>query len=103
MNKIFAAYFRILKQNKSRVELLAPVLEGLAKFAHMINVEFFDDLIKSLLNLIIVGVRKRRIKGAKLANLHLTSDPCLITDTCLVISYVMTDSCLANLSLDRLS
>lgn len=36
--------------------LLPSVLEGLAKFAHLINIEFFDDLIKVLNQLIASGV-----------------------------------------------
>ena len=28
--------------------LLSPVLEGLAKFAHLINVDFFSDLMAAL-------------------------------------------------------
>lgn len=69
MDKIFTVYFRILKQ-MSRTNLLAPVLEGLAKFAHLINIEFVDDLIKSLFNLVNSGVRilsrlKNSSKGSK--------------------------------------
>jgi nucleolar complex protein 3 len=40
-------YFRILK-NASKSTLLSPVLEGLAKFAHLINVDFFHDLLNVL-------------------------------------------------------
>ena len=48
---VFLTYFRILKNSQKSV-LLSTVLEGLAKFAHLINVEFFDDLF-SLLNELI--------------------------------------------------
>ncbi|CAG8572949.1 7622_t:CDS:10 [Acaulospora colombiana] len=45
---VFIAYFRILKHASSS-PLLLPVLEGLAKlFAHLINVDFFNDLLESL-------------------------------------------------------
>ncbi|KAL3985229.1 Nucleolar complex-associated family protein [Acanthocheilonema viteae] len=47
MNHVFATYFRIIKRLPT-TSLLEPVLEGLAKFAHLINVEFFDDMISSL-------------------------------------------------------
>ncbi|XP_052772376.1 nucleolar complex protein 3 homolog [Mya arenaria] len=40
---VFLTYFRILKKATSSV-LFPSVLEGLAKFAHMISVDFFDDL-----------------------------------------------------------
>ncbi|CAG8487162.1 7448_t:CDS:10 [Paraglomus occultum] len=44
---VFATYFRILKRANTS-PLLLPVLEGLAKFAHLINVDFFDDLLNVL-------------------------------------------------------
>ena len=53
---VFATYFRILKR-ASQSLMLPSVLEGLAKFAHLINVEFFDDLIHVLHNLVERGVR----------------------------------------------
>lgn len=54
IKQVFLTYFRILKKSpKSR--LLASVLEGLAKYAHLINVEFFDDLIAVLHRLVDSG------------------------------------------------
>ncbi|XP_078422130.1 nucleolar complex protein 3 homolog isoform X2 [Cetorhinus maximus] len=54
LNIVFLTYFRILK--KAQKSLLLPgVLEGLAKFAHLINVEFFDDLLVVLYSLIDSG------------------------------------------------
>ncbi|KAL4231174.1 Nucleolar complex protein 3 [Mactra antiquata] len=40
---IFLTYFRILKKANSSI-LFPAVLEGLAKFAHLISVDFFQDL-----------------------------------------------------------
>ncbi|OWF43118.1 nucleolar complex protein 3 homolog [Mizuhopecten yessoensis] len=51
---VFLTYFRILKGGVSS-ELLSAVLEGLAKFAHLINVDFFDDLFKVFDDLISSG------------------------------------------------
>lgn len=51
---MFVTYFRILKKAQ-RSPLLPAVLEGLAKFAHLINVEFFDDLLVVLHSLIESG------------------------------------------------
>lgn len=51
LNIVFLIYFRILKKAQKSV-LLPCVLEGLAKFAHLINLEFFDDLLTVLHNLI---------------------------------------------------
>jgi nucleolar complex protein 3 len=47
---VFASYFRILK---ARVpSLMGAVLEGLAKYAHLINQDFFGDLLEALKDLI---------------------------------------------------
>ncbi|XP_066549713.1 nucleolar complex protein 3 homolog [Amia ocellicauda] len=54
LNIVFLIYFRILKKAQKSV-LLPTVLEGLAKFAHLINVEFFDDLLMVLHGLIESG------------------------------------------------
>ncbi|KAK0149252.1 Nucleolar complex protein 3 [Merluccius polli] len=54
LNIVFLIYFRILKKAQKSV-LLPAVLEGLAKFAHLINLEFFDDLLNVLQNLIRTG------------------------------------------------
>ncbi|KAM6951572.1 nucleolar complex protein 3 homolog [Aplochiton taeniatus] len=51
LNIVFLIYFRILKKAQKSV-LLPCVLEGLAKFAHLINLEFFDDLLHVLQKLI---------------------------------------------------
>ncbi|RWS06914.1 nucleolar complex protein 3-like protein [Dinothrombium tinctorium] len=58
LNQIFYTYFRILKFNLANVDdetikakfklALTPVLEGLSKFAHLINIEFFDNIIAVL-------------------------------------------------------
>ncbi|XP_074731034.1 nucleolar complex protein 3 homolog [Strix uralensis] len=54
LNIVFVTYFRILKKAQ-KSPLLPSVLEGLAKFAHLINVEFFDDLLIVLHSLIASG------------------------------------------------
>ncbi|KAJ9131665.1 Nucleolar complex-associated protein 3 [Pleurostoma richardsiae] len=47
---VFAAYFRILKLRVPH--LMGAVLEGLAKYAHLINQDFFGDLLEALKDLI---------------------------------------------------
>ena len=47
---VFATYFRILKLRTPK--LMGPVLEGLAKYAHLINQDFFGDLLEALKDLI---------------------------------------------------
>uniref|UniRef100_T1IQI0 NOC3-like protein n=1 Tax=Strigamia maritima TaxID=126957 RepID=T1IQI0_STRMM len=54
LSQVFLIYFKILKRD-TKSQVLASVLEGLAKFAHLINVEFFDDLISILHKLIESG------------------------------------------------
>lgn len=57
-------YFSILKQTK-RTPLLPAALEGLARFAHLVNVDFFRDLLKVLREL---------IKGDKLDEMDEVAD-----------------------------
>ncbi|KAK4115403.1 nucleolar complex-associated protein 3 [Canariomyces notabilis] len=50
LKMVFATYFRILKQRVPH--LMGAVLEGLAKYAHLINQDFFGDLLEALKDLI---------------------------------------------------
>ena len=62
LNQIIYIYFRFVKDflNSSESvdsknedhDILTPVLEGLSKFAHLINIDFFDALISLLFRLI---------------------------------------------------
>lgn len=47
---VFVAYFRILKQRTPH--LMGAVLEGLARYAHLINQDFFGDILESLRDLV---------------------------------------------------
>lgn len=51
MNEVFATYFRILRRSPTS-KLLPAVLAGLSKFAHLINVEFVDEVVTSLRQLV---------------------------------------------------
>ncbi|KAI9282059.1 nucleolar complex-associated protein-domain-containing protein [Umbelopsis sp. AD052] len=44
---VFACYFRVLKHHQTS-KLLPAVLEGLAKFAHLISIDFFRDLLEAM-------------------------------------------------------
>lgn len=58
---VFTIFFRILK-TAPKSKLLSVTLEGLSKFAHAINVEFFSDLIEvmnSLLSMENLGYREQ--------------------------------------------
>ncbi|XP_066476591.1 nucleolar complex protein 3 homolog isoform X2 [Tiliqua scincoides] len=59
LNIVFLTYFRILKKAQ-KSPLLPAVLEGLAKFSHLINLEFFDDLLLVLHSLTESGVLSHR-------------------------------------------
>lgn len=47
---VFVAYFRILKARTPN--LMGAVLEGLARYAHLINQDFFGDILEALKDLI---------------------------------------------------
>ncbi|KXS99805.1 hypothetical protein AC578_8863 [Pseudocercospora eumusae] len=47
---VFVAYFRILKERVQH--LMGAVLEGLAKYSHLINQDFFGDVLEVLKDLI---------------------------------------------------
>ncbi|KIW90522.1 uncharacterized protein Z519_09169 [Cladophialophora bantiana CBS 173.52] len=56
---VFVTYFRVLK---ARIpELMGAVLEGLAKYAHLINQDFFGDVLEALKE--IVGVADEAVRG----------------------------------------
>ncbi|KAI1435770.1 CBF/Mak21 family-domain-containing protein [Xylaria sp. CBS 124048] len=50
LKAVFTTYFRILKLRTPH--LMGAVLEGLAKFSHLINQQFFGDLLEALKDLI---------------------------------------------------
>lgn len=51
---VFTIYFRILKEAPSS-KILSACLEGLAKFAHCINLEFYQDIVNVLSALLDEG------------------------------------------------
>ncbi|KAF3924792.1 hypothetical protein ABW21_db0201175 [Orbilia brochopaga] len=50
LKTVFTTYFRILKEKKPALK--GATLEGLAKFAHLINIEFFADILAALRELV---------------------------------------------------
>ncbi|KAL9097584.1 MAG: hypothetical protein Q9165_000480 [Trypethelium subeluteriae] len=50
LRAVFLTYLRILKAGKQN--LMGAVLEGLAKYAHLINIDFFVDIMVTLKDLI---------------------------------------------------
>jgi len=60
---VFGIYFRILK---ARIpHLMGPVLEGLAKYARLINQDFFGDLLEAMKDLIGHAERDELGEGAE--------------------------------------
>lgn len=60
MKLLFVLYFRILK-NPTPTPLLPAALEGIAKYAHLVNIDFFRDLmtvLKALITLETDGDRE---------------------------------------------
>lgn len=51
MKLLFALYFRILK-NPTPTPLLPAALSGVSRFAHLVNIDFFKDLMNVLKDLI---------------------------------------------------
>lgn len=50
LKMVFVTYFRILKARSPK--LMGAVLEGLARYAHLINQDFFGDILEALRDLI---------------------------------------------------
>ncbi|KAI9691633.1 MAG: hypothetical protein M1822_007704 [Bathelium mastoideum] len=52
LKAVFLTYLRILQAHKQKSNLMGAVLEGLAKYAHLINQDFFGDILETLKELI---------------------------------------------------
>ncbi|KAF9432601.1 hypothetical protein BGZ76_010573 [Entomortierella beljakovae] len=74
---VFVTYFRILKHAPGST-LLPAVLEGLAKFAHLINVDFFTDLIEVLKKIMVGGADSQNFDPYNPANRR-TQLLCIVT------------------------
>ncbi|KAF9170605.1 hypothetical protein BGX21_011046 [Mortierella sp. AD011] len=74
---VFVTYFRILKHSPGST-LLPAVLEGLAKFAHLINVDFFTDLIEVLKKIMVGGSDTQSFDSYNPANRR-TQLLCIVT------------------------
>ena len=54
LDAILVCYFRVLKLDPvAPPHLLPPVLKGLARFAHLINIDFFSDLLQAIKALVL--------------------------------------------------
>ncbi|KAF9582094.1 hypothetical protein BGW38_000649 [Lunasporangiospora selenospora] len=64
---VFVTYFRILKHAPGS-PLLPNVLEGLARFAHLINIDFFTDLMEVLKKIMVGGADSQHFDPYTAAN-----------------------------------
>lgn len=74
---IFMIYFRVLKRKGIDTELMSFTLEGLAKYSHLINVEFFADLL-NILKLISKELNEKYINGVETERDNRNSFHCII-------------------------
>ncbi|KAB7499239.1 Nucleolar complex protein 3-like protein [Armadillidium nasatum] len=59
IEKVFGLYINVLK-NRPYSKLMSLVLEGLAKFAHLVNMEFFSDLLELMNKFLEEGMLGKR-------------------------------------------
>ena len=52
LDAVLTSYFRVLKLDPPASALLPPVLEGLSRFAHLVNIDFFSDLLQAIKGLL---------------------------------------------------
>ncbi|KAF1972339.1 nucleolar complex protein-like protein 3 [Bimuria novae-zelandiae CBS 107.79] len=62
LKMVFVAYFRILKARSGK--LMGAVLEGLAKYAHLINQDFFGDILEALRDIISTAEVSEAAQGS---------------------------------------
>ncbi|CAO1613721.1 unnamed protein product [Parajaminaea phylloscopi] len=67
---LFVLYFSILKADSAPGSLLGAALEGLAKFAHRVNLDFFRDLLAVLRE----HVKTARAAGLSRSTAHLADE-----------------------------
>lgn len=76
---VFILYFNILKERSK--DLLGVTLEGLAKFSHLINADFFGDLLEVLRELIIERQQNVQADGSTTFKESSTREALLCTVT----------------------
>ncbi|EKX45539.1 hypothetical protein GUITHDRAFT_138771 [Guillardia theta CCMP2712] len=69
LESVLNTYFRVLKMQPIQPQLLPPVMEGLSRFAHLINIDFFSDLLQAIKALMIAedDAGSEEEKGARLS------------------------------------
>lgn len=81
---VFILYFKILKERSP--SLMSAALEGLAKFAHLINADFFGDLLEVLREL--VNERQKRLVNGEYEFRESATREALL---CIVTAFALLD------------
>ncbi|KAK0565436.1 hypothetical protein OC844_001241 [Tilletia horrida] len=70
---LFVLYFSILKSPSAPSALLCSALDGLCKYGHRINVDFFRDLIRVLRDLVVES--RRQAEGGGIGSVYAQQAP----------------------------
>ncbi|KAK0545722.1 hypothetical protein OC846_003008 [Tilletia horrida] len=73
---LFVLYFSILKSPSAPSSLLCSALDGLCKYGHRINVEFFRDLIRVLRDLVVES--RRQAEGGGIGSVYASQGPMVV-------------------------
>ncbi|KAE8250400.1 hypothetical protein A4X13_0g4765 [Tilletia indica] len=73
---LFVLYFSILKSPSAPSALLCSALDGLCKYGHRINVEFFRDLIRVLRDLVVEA--RRQSEGGGIGSVYAQGGPTML-------------------------
>ncbi|KAI0273377.1 nucleolar complex-associated protein-domain-containing protein [Gloeopeniophorella convolvens] len=86
---LFVLYFRILK-NPAPTPLLPAALQGIAKYAHLVSIDFFRDLMRVLKDLVTRtdGAADARLQGQQPGQSHVPSaEDARFRLSCIVTAY----------------
>ena len=84
---LFVLYFSILKA-PSRTRLLSAALHGVSKFAHLVNIDFFKDLLGVLKDIIMKAGVEESIEEDKEVESQIDTDERLRLQLhCIVTAY----------------
>ena len=80
-------YFSILKA-PSRTRLLAPALHGVSKFAHLVNIDFFKDLLAVIKDIIMEAGTEGSSEEDEQVESHIDTDERLRLQLhCIITAY----------------
>jgi len=84
---LFVLYFSILK-TPSRTRLLSAALHGVSKFSHLVNIDFFKDLLAVLKDIIMKAGAEGSVEEDEEVESHVNADERLRLQLhCIVTAY----------------